>query len=125
MRGIVEVYKRTLDFDGRSSVREFVFYSIFMLVVLSALVYQVLDSTVDFPEEVVELFILFNFLPNLALTVRRLHDMNKSGWWVLISLIHLTGPLVLCVMLLFPRSEGENRYGAAPSSLNKENDSWR
>ncbi|MCQ9426483.1 DUF805 domain-containing protein [Pseudomonas sp. LJDD11] len=123
MKEVIQVYTKAFDFDGRSSVREFVYYSVFLLTILGGLVYLVFDSATQLPEQVVELFILLNVLPNLALTVRRLHDLDKSGWWILISLVPVAGPLTLWLMIFFPGSQGANRHGAAPSRLHKANDS--
>ncbi len=53
-------------------------------------------------------------LPNLAVTVRRLHDLDKSGWWVLICLIPLVGLVVLIYWFIQPGTSGPNRYGPEP-----------
>ena len=53
---------------------------------------------------------LFLFLPRLALLVRRLHDTDKSGWWVLISFVPF-GSLVILVFSLMPSTPGPNQYG--------------
>jgi uncharacterized membrane protein YhaH (DUF805 family) len=50
-------------------------------------------------------------LPNLALAVRRLHDTDRSGWWLLIGLIPIVGSLVLLVFYLLPGTQGQNRFG--------------
>lgn len=54
------------------------------------------------------------FLPSLGLLVRRLHDTDRSGWWVLINVIPIIGWIVLLFFLLQPGSLGTNRYGAPP-----------
>lgn len=55
---------------------------------------------------------LLLILPNLAVAVRRLHDLNKSGWMILIGLIPIIGTLVLLYFYLQPGDEGDNDYGA-------------
>lgn len=50
-------------------------------------------------------------IPNLAVACRRLHDTDRSGWWLLISLIPILGALVLLYFLVQPSDEGENRFG--------------
>lgn len=50
-------------------------------------------------------------LPNLALAVRRLHDTDRSGWWLLIGLIPIVGSLVLLVFYILPGTQGQNRFG--------------
>lgn len=52
------------------------------------------------------------FLPGLAVSVRRLHDTNRSGWWMLILLIPLIGPILLLVWFCTRGTRGNNRFGA-------------
>jgi uncharacterized membrane protein YhaH (DUF805 family) len=56
------------------------------------------------------------FIPSLAVTVRRLHDTNRSGWWVLISLLPLVGALVLFIFMLLNGTAGANRFGSDPKN---------
>lgn len=54
------------------------------------------------------------FLPSLAVAVRRLHDIGKSGWWLLISFIPVVGWIILLVWDCTKGTEGGNEYGADP-----------
>jgi len=60
---------------------------------------------------VTSILILALFLPNMALAVRRLHDIGRSGWWLLLMLIPLIGPLVLLYWYVQPSAEGANQFG--------------
>jgi uncharacterized membrane protein YhaH (DUF805 family) len=53
------------------------------------------------------------FLPNLAITVRRLHDSGHSGWWLLIGFVPLVGVIVLLIFTL-QGSDAPNKWGAGP-----------
>jgi uncharacterized membrane protein YhaH (DUF805 family) len=53
-------------------------------------------------------------IPSLAVTVRRLHDIDRSGWWILIALVPLIGVIVLVVFALLEGTPGTNRYGPNP-----------
>jgi hypothetical protein len=53
-------------------------------------------------------------LPGLAVSVRRLHDINKSGWWLLIVFIPLIGGLILLLFMVRPGDEGRNEFGPDP-----------
>jgi uncharacterized membrane protein YhaH (DUF805 family) len=53
-------------------------------------------------------------IPGIAVSVRRLHDTNRSGWWLLISLIPLIGAIVLLVFMVQDSQEGDNQYGPNP-----------
>lgn len=54
------------------------------------------------------------FLPNLAVAIRRLHDLNKSGWSYLLVLIPLVGPIILLVFYCKEGTHGSNNYGPDP-----------
>ncbi|MDB5439404.1 MAG: hypothetical protein JWM33_1831 [Caulobacteraceae bacterium] len=61
--------------------------------------------------------IVFNLavlIPGLAVAVRRLHDTNRSGWWILIGLIPLIGAVVLLIFFLIDSTPGTNRFGPNP-----------
>jgi uncharacterized membrane protein YhaH (DUF805 family) len=59
-------------------------------------------------------WILATVVPALAVQVRRLHDTNKSGWWVLIGLVPLAGSIVLLVFSVQDSISGDNNYGPSP-----------
>jgi uncharacterized membrane protein YhaH (DUF805 family) len=54
------------------------------------------------------------FLPSLAVQVRRLHDTNASGWWILLAFIPYLGGLIMLVWFCIPGTKGENRFGPDP-----------
>jgi uncharacterized membrane protein YhaH (DUF805 family) len=58
------------------------------------------------------IFALIIILPTLAVTVRRLHDSNKSGWFLLLYIVPFVGPLVIFVFMLLPSTEGANNFGS-------------
>ncbi|MBU1573876.1 MAG: DUF805 domain-containing protein [Alphaproteobacteria bacterium] len=60
------------------------------------------------------LFSLATLLPGLAVWVRRLHDVNRSGWWVFLILIPLIGWLVLVIWAVTKGTSGPNRFGPDP-----------
>ncbi len=57
------------------------------------------------------IYALAVFIPGLALEIRRLHDINKSGWYIFISLIPIVGWIILLVMLCQPYVDEGNEYG--------------
>ena len=58
------------------------------------------------------IFSLAILIPSIAVSVRRLHDIDRTGWWVLISLVPLIGAVVLLVFHLQDSTPGRNRYGS-------------
>jgi uncharacterized membrane protein YhaH (DUF805 family) len=57
------------------------------------------------------------FIPQLAVSVRRLHDTDRSGWWLLLFFIPFGGGVVLIVWFCFPGTHSYNRFGANPLPL--------
>jgi uncharacterized membrane protein YhaH (DUF805 family) len=63
------------------------------------------------------LYVLAILIPGLAVAVRRLHDVGKSGWMILISLIPLIGAIWLLVLMVTDSNPGENQYGPNPKEV--------
>jgi uncharacterized membrane protein YhaH (DUF805 family) len=59
---------------------------------------------------------IFVFIPGLAVAVRRLHDINKSGWWILIAFVPILGWILIIVWSLMPGNPGSNDYGPDPKA---------
>jgi len=66
------------------------------------------------PFYVMMLYALATFIPTCAVTVRRLHDCNYSGWWLLVGLVLYVGEVALFALLCFQGTAGDNRFGAEP-----------
>ena len=62
------------------------------------------------------LFSLAVLIPSIAVSVRRLHDIDRTGWWVLIGLVPLVGQIVLLVFHVLDSTPGPNRFGPNPKS---------
>ena len=62
------------------------------------------------------LYALVALAPGMAASVRRLHDTNRSGWWLLIWLVPIVGPIILLVFMAQGSQPNENQYGPAPSA---------
>ena len=57
------------------------------------------------------------FIPSLAVSVRRLHDIGRSGWWLLLSLIPLVGAIILIIWYCTDSQPGANQYGPNPKEM--------
>jgi uncharacterized membrane protein YhaH (DUF805 family) len=98
-------------FSGRSSRAAYWWFYLFaVLVFIAALIIDVALKTGGI---VYGLSVLALLLPNLAVTIRRLHDTGRSGWWFLISIVPLIGFIVMLVFTL-QRSDGPNQWGEGP-----------
>ena len=102
-------YSRIFDYSSRASRAEYWWFFLFGGIIYTLYHYfKLQDNAVC-----VYLFLFFFVTPNLPLSVRRLHDINKSGWWMLLGLIL---PIIGCLVLVYwhikPGDISANRYGA-------------
>jgi uncharacterized membrane protein YhaH (DUF805 family) len=112
-------FRKFATFSGRAQRSEFWWFALF--VVISNFVLGIVDRTlfgmaVDGQQVSLlgALFSLAVLLPNIAVGVRRLHDLDKSGWWYLLILAPLVGALVLIYFFVQKGTDGPNRFGADP-----------
>ena len=118
MKWFFVVLKKYAVFAGRAQRREFWCFGLVACIVALALL--AIDIATDTYDREVRLgllsgiFVLAILLPSIAVGVRRLHDMGKSGWWWLISLIPFIGSIVLLIMCAQSGESGSNQYGPDP-----------
>ncbi|MBX8489903.1 DUF805 domain-containing protein [Pseudomonas cichorii] len=118
MNHLYNVFAKTFDFSGRASRMEF--FVFFLLCIGLAAVALWIDFSNDWFDPGIGLgpatavLLVAMFMTNLSLNVRRLHDINLSGWCVLIGLIPILGPLFQLALLFVPGTNGVNDYGPAP-----------
>lgn len=106
-----------VTFSGRASRPEYWYFFLFSILVSLGL--SILDSAMFGPMDgmgggngpLASLFSLAIFLPSLAVGVRRLHDSDRSGWWLLLVLIPVLGFLVLIYFFVQAGTNGPNRFG--------------
>jgi uncharacterized membrane protein YhaH (DUF805 family) len=118
-QAITSNFKRYVDFSGRSARSEFWWWTLFVFVINC--VFQLLEMIVGGPLSsmygiVSGLSLLVSlglFLPGLAVTIRRLHDTGRSGWWVLIALT-IIGLIPLIIWYATRGTVGDNQYGPDP-----------
>lgn len=107
-------FNKYADFSGRATRSEYWWFQLFFMLVYIALV--ILTGTISEMFAVLILvFALGVFIPALAVGVRRLHDIDKSGWWLLLGLVPFIG-LLLIYFLAIAGTPGDNRFGPNPAS---------
>ncbi|EED39702.1 conserved hypothetical protein [Stenotrophomonas sp. SKA14] len=109
---------RYAQFSGRASRSEFWWFQLFIVIlslplyVLSFIAGYTQSGTLALVSTGLSVVMwLAVIVPLIAVTVRRLHDTDRSGWWYLLMLVPVVG-LVVLVFLLLPGTPGENRFGA-------------
>ena len=102
-------FEHYTKFDGRASRPAFWWWVLFVFLVgIAADLIGLAIGSVSVTSGIVGLALL---LPNLSVGIRRLHDTNRTGWWILIGLIPLIGFIVLLIFYLQQSDPGENDYG--------------
>lgn len=129
MKYLIAVFtEKYFDFNGRASRSEFWYAHLFYFIILIPGIF-IITFPVGFilgvlgasatVQGLTGLFIgiavgLFAAIPFMALMVRRLHDVGKSGWWYFISLVPFVGIFILLYFLACKSEENENRFGPVP-----------
>ena len=125
MQWYLKALKQYVDFSGRARRTEFWMFVLVNAVVAVLLIVLSLatglagasadDGMATFSfGPLLTIYQLAVLLPSIAVTVRRLHDTDRSGWWYLIGLVPLVGAIVLIVFTATEGDRGPNRFGADP-----------
>ena len=110
----VDVIKtKYAKFDGRASRKEFWMFVLFNFVISFVLGFVLSFLHLGFLSTIYSIAVL---VPSIAVGIRRLHDINKSGWWALLWFAFCIGWIALIVLHIMPGDEGENQYGPNPNS---------
>lgn len=118
MNWYLKVLKQYADFSGRARRKEYWMFVLFNMIF--AIVAAILDNVLGIAMEgtgygpLYGIYALAVLIPGLAVAVRRLHDVGKSGWMILIALIPLVGAIWLLVLLVTDSNPGKNQYGQNP-----------
>ena len=106
-----------VNFMGRARRQEywmFAFINLIIMLILNTIDRVVFSSDMPLLSSIYGLAIL---LPGIAVAARRLHDTDKSAWWLLLAFIPIIGVIVLIVMMCFNSTPGENRFGPNPKHI--------
>lgn len=115
------VLKRYAEFSGRSRRKEYWMFVLFHIIFIIAA--ALLDNLLGLAFDGIGYGIIYIFyalatlIPGLAVTVRRLHDIGKSGWMILVSLIPIVGSIWLLVLMATEGEASTNNYGPNPKQV--------
>ncbi len=120
MKWYLEPFRKYATFEGRARRKEFWQFVLFVFLVNAVLaLFDRMTGTYSESTEVGLLggvFSLFVLIPSIALTVRRLHDTGRAGWWFLIYLIPVIGAIVMLVFMVLDTQPETNQYGPSPKA---------
>lgn len=111
IQGYVNVIKQFKDFKGRASKKEYWMFVLFNFgfAIIAFFIDKLLGTPLFYG-----MYSLALIVPSLAVTVRRLHDIGKSGWMILVGIIPILGAIWLLILLIKNGEEGANQYGLPP-----------
>jgi uncharacterized membrane protein YhaH (DUF805 family) len=112
MEWYIKVLQNYVGFQGRARRKEYWMFVVISFVI--SIILEVLQSVLHLRQVLTSLYSLAVLLPSLAVSIRRLHDTGRTGWWVLIGIIPIIGTIILLVFMFFDSQEGENKYGPNP-----------
>ncbi|MEO6113854.1 MAG: DUF805 domain-containing protein [Sphingomicrobium sp.] len=110
--------KKYAEFTGRASRSEYWWF--YLLIIIVYVVAMIVDSVIGTDQAlgpygiVMAISMLALLIPSIAAGIRRLHDTDRSGWWLLIAFIPLIGVIVLLVFFVSGGTAGANRFGEDP-----------
>ncbi len=122
-------YRRYADFSGRSRRKEYWMFQLMQLVVIALLIAVIFAGMPRFDDTgnpgepgmmvyvgggLMALYVLASFVPALAVQVRRFHDQDKSGWFILLGFIPYAGGIIVLVFMCLDGTRGPNRFGDDP-----------
>ena len=108
---IKSCFSNYVNFSDRACRSEYWYW--FLFAVLGAVVTYTIDMVLGAPVTNT-IFSLGTFLPGIAVAVRRLHDLDRSGWWIFLFLVPLVGFIILIVWYCTKGTDGPNRFGPDP-----------
>jgi|688.fasta_scaffold70548_5 uncharacterized membrane protein YhaH (DUF805 family) len=113
-------FRKYAEFNGRASRSEYWWFYLFTILVyfvslIASSLLQIISTEIYIIGSIGVIGVIFAlFLPNLAVSIRRMHDTSKSGAWLLMGLIPCFGLFIVLILLAQPSTSGPNQYGAKP-----------
>lgn len=118
------VFENYANFKGRASRAEYWYFAFFNIIIIFLLL--TLENLLGIKNIELEndkigilsgIYSLFIVIPSIAVGVRRLHDIGKSGWMFLITLIPIVGTIWLFILFILDSQDGQNKYGPNPKEI--------
>lgn len=107
----LKMWKNYANFKDRTTVKDYWFTVLANFLIGFILGFLMGFFKLPFMSPLIGFYILATIIPSLAISIRRLHDINKSGWWLFISLVPLVGSILLLVYYCKPSVTENNNYG--------------
>lgn len=117
MNVFLSPYKKYAVFSGRATPGEYWGFTLSAIIIAVAVLFPISILINDENDIILNIFLLAITIPMLAVTVRRLHDTNRSGWFIFLNLIPIIGSFILFIFYVSSGTPGENKYGPNPKQV--------
>lgn len=109
-------FQKYAQFSGRATRSEYWWF--YLVTIAVSLLLAILDSVFSIPFTLLSTIYFFaSLIPSLAIQVRRLHDVDKSGWYMLLNFVIIIGWIWLLVLNILDSNPGANKYGPNPKGM--------
>ena len=110
----IDFWKNYVNFSGRS--RRAAYWYVVLMTFIIGIVLSLLAYAAPTLSILSSIYGLASLIPSIAICVRRLHDIGKSGWWYLLVFVPLVGAIILLVWFIREGDHGDNLYGPDPKT---------
>lgn len=117
MKWFISAFKKAFNFRDRSRRQEYWMFTLVAFLITLLLTWIEVAAGLEIEENIGLLTTIFSiliFIPSLSLTIRRLHDTGKSGWWILLTFVPFIGWIILLVFMVQTSEPGINSFGSNP-----------
>ena len=112
----IQAFQKYGQFSGRATRAEYWWF--YLVTVAVSLLLAIIDSVFSIPFTLLSTIYFFaSLIPSLAIQVRRLHDVDKSGWYMLLNFVIIIGWIWLLVLNIKDSTPGANKYGPNPKGI--------
>ncbi|BAS68205.1 DUF805 domain-containing protein [Bathymodiolus septemdierum thioautotrophic gill symbiont] len=116
MNWYLEVLKKYTVFNGRATRSEYWYFTLFNII--ATIICSILDAVIGSGLGIIGLiYALAVLLPYIGVMIRRLHDINRSGWWQLIAIVPILGWILIIIWTTKDSDEEANQYGENPKVI--------
>jgi len=120
MNWYIDALKNYANFSGRSQRKNFWYFILFNIIIsmiLAGIDMAIINSGLINIGLLSAIYSLAILIPSFSITVRRLHDIGSSAWWLLIALIPIIGFIILIVAMILDSEPRDNKYGVNPKGV--------
>jgi uncharacterized membrane protein YhaH (DUF805 family) len=112
----VRAFQKYAQFSGRATRAEYWWF--YLVTIAVSILLSIIDMILNTPLEFISLiYLIVSLIPSTSIQVRRLHDVDKSGWYMLLNLVIIIGWIWLLILNILDSTPGDNKYGPNPKGI--------